>query len=66
MRIRLNGENRELADGLTVQQLLEELRVTGRPVAVELNREVLPKARFGQTKLCEGDRLEVVTFVGGG
>lgn len=66
MRIRLNGEEREFNDGLTVEQLLEALRIAGRPVAVELNREVLPKSRYGQTALREGDRLEVVTFVGGG
>lgn len=65
MLIRLNGEERELRDGLTVQELLHLLQLAGKPVAVELNREVLPKARY-ETRLRGGDRLEVVTFVGGG
>jgi sulfur carrier protein len=62
----LNGESRELADGGTVSDLLRELGLDSRQVAVERNREVVPRAEHGQTVLADGDQLEVVTFVGGG
>ncbi|HVI01370.1 MAG TPA: sulfur carrier protein ThiS [Enhygromyxa sp.] len=62
----LNGEVRELGVGLTVSDLLRELRLDSRQVAVERNREVVPRAEHGSTVLAEGDQLEVVTFVGGG
>lgn len=62
----LNGEVRELGVGLTVSDLLRELGLDSRQVAVERNREVVPRAEHGSTVLAEGDQLEVVTFVGGG
>ncbi len=61
----MNGEPRTVAEGMTVASLLAELKVEGR-VAVERNREVVPRARHGEVTLEAGDRLEVVTFVGGG
>ena len=66
MRIVLNGEEREVADGVTVAALLETLDVPRRYVAVELNREIVPRARHPETVLAEGDRIEIVTMVGGG
>jgi len=66
MRIEVNGQPREVADGATVATLLEELSVALPQVAVELNLEVVPRARHAQTVLHDGDRLEVVTLVGGG
>ncbi len=66
MQVQVNGEPREIADGSTVRALLEQLGVTQPHVAVELNLEVVPRAVHGETLLCEGDRLEVVTLVGGG
>lgn len=66
MRVQINGESREIADGSTVAALLCELGVTQPHVAVELNLEVVPRAVHGDTVLCDGDRLEVVTLVGGG
>jgi sulfur carrier protein len=66
MQVQVNGEPREIADGSTVRALLEQLGVTQPHVAVELNLEVVPRAVHGTTVLCEGDRLEVVTLVGGG
>jgi thiamine biosynthesis protein ThiS len=66
VKIRMNGELRELPDGVTLLQLLEELKLSGRPIAVELNLQVVPKSMFAGTPLREGDRLEVVSFVGGG
>jgi sulfur carrier protein len=62
----LNGESRELRAGATVSSLIADLGLDSRQVAVERNREVVPRAQHGETVLAEGDQLEVVTFVGGG
>jgi sulfur carrier protein len=66
MQIEVNGERREVAEGTTIAGLLRELEVAVPHVAVEVNLEVVPRARHGETKLQPGDRLEVVTLVGGG
>ena len=66
MTIHINGEPRDIAAGITVAALLEELRIAQPHVAVELNLEVVPRAQHGDTLLQEGDRLEVVTLVGCG
>jgi sulfur carrier protein len=66
MQIELNGEKRDVADGLTIAGLLNELDVKQPHVAVEVNLEVVPRARYAETTLQTGDRLEVVTLVGGG
>ena len=62
----VNGDPRTVTAGTTVAGLIGDLGLSGRPVAVERNREVVPKAQHGATVLLAGDRLEVVTFVGGG
>jgi len=64
--ITLNGECRELPDGLTVADLLGRLELRPEHVAVEVNRDLLPRARHAATRLADGDALEVVTLVGGG
>ncbi len=66
MKLTVNGEERSVADGSTVRDLVRELDLERRPIAVELNREVVPRDRHGRTRLSEGDRLEIVTLVGGG
>jgi sulfur carrier protein len=66
MTIVVNGDARTVAPGTTVAVLIAELGFGDRRVAVECNREVVPRARHATTVLGEGDRLEVVTFVGGG
>jgi sulfur carrier protein len=66
MNIHVNGQARDIAAGSTVAALLEELSVAQPHVAVELNLEVVPRAQHDDTRLHEGDRLEVVTLVGGG
>ncbi len=66
MKIQLNGETREVSDGITVTELLGQLGVTQPHVAVELNLEVVPRAIHRETVLQDGDRMEVVTLVGGG
>jgi len=65
MRITVNGEPREVREGLTLAQLIEELKVK-IPYAVEHNRQLCPKSRHAHTVLHEGDCLEIVTIVGGG
>ncbi|PRQ09931.1 sulfur carrier protein ThiS [Enhygromyxa salina] len=62
----LNGEPRPTSEGQSVADLLRELGLDARQVAVERNRDVVPRAEHGQTVLADGDQLEVVTFVGGG
>jgi thiamine biosynthesis protein ThiS len=66
MKIEVNGQAREVAAGTTVANLLGEIGVAQPYVAVELNLEVVPRAEHGERQLHEGDRLEVVTLVGGG
>ena len=66
MKVRVNAEIRDVAEGITVDQLIRDLGGVKGPVAVELNREILPKAMYAEMKLSDGDQLEIVTFVGGG
>ncbi len=66
MQVIVNSQHRQVAEGTTVAGLLEELRLAGKPVAVEVNLELVPRQRHGQHRLAEGDRLEIVTLVGGG
>jgi sulfur carrier protein len=66
MRIEINGEPRDVADNVTVAAVLRELEVAQPHVAVEVNLELVPRARHAETMLRAGDRLEVVTLVGGG
>ena len=62
----INGETRSVAPGTTVAALISALGLGDRRVAVERNREVVPRAEHGNTVLAAGDRVELVTFVGGG
>jgi sulfur carrier protein len=64
--IHVNGNPRQVPPGTTVAALIVELGLGGKPVAVERNREVVPRARHATTELADGDRVELVTFVGGG
>ncbi len=66
VNISVNGELREVASGTTLAQLLESLRLDPRTLAVEVNLDVVPRGRHAQCVLNEGDRLEIVTLVGGG
>jgi len=66
MQVKLNGEALELPGAMTILELLERLKVRRDTVAVEVNREIVPRARHGDRRLEEGDAVEVVTFVGGG
>ena len=62
----LNGEPREIPSPATITSLLEVLGMAGRHVAVERNRELVPKRLHSETLLSDGDTLEIVTLVGGG
>jgi sulfur carrier protein len=64
--ISVNGEARAVAAGTTVGQLLAELALPSERVAVERNGRIVPRAAHATTALEEGDRLEIVTLVGGG
>ncbi len=66
MKVRLNGQERELPEGTTLEELIRTLGLQGGRVAVERNGQVVPKARYAGVVLGEGDRLEIVHFVGGG
>jgi sulfur carrier protein len=62
----VNGQSRQVPTGTTVRMLIIDLGLDDRPVAVERNRQVIPRAEHASTLLAPGDHLEVVTFVGGG
>lgn len=66
MDLTVNGEQKSVPDGLTVRGLIEHLGLTDGPVAVERNREVVPRASHAETALAAGDVIEIVHFVGGG
>ncbi len=66
MRIVVNGQERMLAAPITVVALLGELGMTGKRVAVEVNREIVPRSRHGEYRLKDSDRVEVVFAIGGG
>lgn len=66
MHITVNGEPREVPSGTTVRGLVEILGLTDGPVAVERNREVVPRAEHTSAELGAGDVIEIVHFVGGG
>lgn len=66
IRVHLNGEGREVPAGLTVHGLLEWLELNPALVVVEANREILERDAYSGVPVSEGDRLELVHFVGGG
>ena len=66
MHIQVNGQPRDVADGVTVAQLLETLQIAPERVVVELNLTVLKRAQLVGAVLKTGDQVEVVQFVGGG
>ena len=66
MQIFLNGEAKALGAAISVAGLLKDLGIEGRKVAVERNLEIVPKSAFETTLIADGDRLEIVHFIGGG
>ena len=66
MQIKLNGETKDVAEGTTLLSLVEQLSLAPERLAVELNQEVIRRAEWPEVKLSDGDRVEIVHFVGGG
>jgi thiamine biosynthesis protein ThiS len=66
MRITLNGEPREVASNLSVMSLLQDLNLQPDRVAVEINLNILDRSLFPSRILAEGDRIEIISFIGGG
>jgi len=66
IRLSVNGEPRRLATDASVTELLASLELAGKRVAVERNGEIVPRSRYADTALADGDRLEIVVAVGGG
>ncbi len=66
MRVLVNGEPMELPEGLSVEALLEQLKVKREYTAVALNREITPKTQYADTRLKDGDKVEIVRPMGGG
>lgn len=66
MRLRINGEDRDVTDAATVADLVDLLGLAGRRLAIEKNREILPASHWSNERLAENDVLEIVHFVGGG
>ena len=66
MRLTINGAEKDVPDDLTVRALVEHLGLGGGPVAVEQNREIVPRAEHATRRVNDGDTIEIVHFVGGG
>jgi len=66
MRLLVNGEAREVGAATTVEALVRLLGLDRRKLAVERNLEIVPRSAFAATALADGDRIEIVAFVGGG
>ena len=66
LTLKINGEPKEFASELTLAALVEQLGMKSDRIAIELNREIAPRASWADTPLRSGDELEIVHFVGGG
>jgi sulfur carrier protein len=66
MTIHLNGKAREVAEGVTVSRLLEELKLPPLRVAVQVNQDIIKRERYGEVALQPGDTVEILTFMSGG
>lgn len=66
MEIIVNGQARQVADGLPVSALLEMLALSGQRLAIEVNREIVPRSCFAIQQLQDGDQVEIVHAIGGG
>ena len=66
IRVTVNGAPRELGSALTFAQFIDELRLGGKRLAVEVNGRIVPRSRFCDSRIADGDRIEIVVAVGGG
>lgn len=66
MKIILNGEETEIDNGFSVKNLLEKFALEPKKIAVEKNLEIVPRSQFDSSLINEGDRIEIIHFIGGG
>ena len=66
MQVFVNGESRLLRDGMTVAELVDELDMGNRRIAVEVNLKIVPRSRHAQQVIEDGDKVEIVQAIGGG
>ncbi len=66
MIITLNGENVEVGNGCSVKDLLDKFSLEPKKIAVEKNLEIVPRSQFSDVIINEGDRIEIIHFIGGG
>jgi sulfur carrier protein len=66
VHVTINGEPQGLGDGLTIAGLVNQLGLSERRIAIEVNREIIAPERYAAQKLADGDQIEIVHFVGGG
>jgi sulfur carrier protein len=66
MKIIVNGEDKQVADGYTAQQLVESMGLTGKRIAMEVNLEIVPRSTYPEHVFNTGDKIEIVHAVGGG
>jgi sulfur carrier protein len=66
MKILLNGEARDIGDDTRLSQLIEQLDLTGKRLAVEVNREIVPRSQHNDYVIRQGDNIEIVHAIGGG
>lgn len=66
MRVEINGESRDMADSITLAELILHLALAPERLAIELNHKVVRRIDWQQTTISDGDRVEIVHFVGGG
>lgn len=66
LRLSVNGQARETREGTSLAALLEQLAIDAHKVAIERNLHIVPRSLYGEIRLEQGDRLEIVQFVGGG
>jgi sulfur carrier protein len=66
MQITVNGEQRDIPEGLTAEQLVEEMGITGKRIAMEVNLDIVPRSTYADHIFKAGDKVEIVHAVGGG
>ena len=66
MNIILNNESDEVHDGITIKELLDDKKIHTKYIAVEINQKIIPKSKYDQHELKEGDKIEIITAIGGG
>ena len=66
MQIIVNGEQRNVSEGLTAEQLVEEMDISGKRIAMEVNLEIVPRSTYAEHIFNAGDKVEIVHAVGGG